>query len=201
MTGGRRAAPEPDAFTRLTGWLDSAVRLGVSGIALGPVFESATHGYDTVDHYRIDSRLGSVEGFERFVSEAHRRGLRVLLDGVFNHVGRNFSPGDPSWLTGGAFEGHSSLPELDHANPAVARYVAGVMDHWLGRGADGWRLDAAYAVDPAFWTRVLPGVRAAHPGAWFVGEVIHGDYAGYVASSGLDSVTQYELWKAFWRSL
>lgn len=201
VTGHERAAREPDAFARLTGWLDYAVRLGVSGIALGPIFESGTHGYDTVDHYRIDTRLGSVEGFERLVSEAHRRGLRVLLDGVFNHVGRDFSAGDSSWLTGRVFEGHSSLPELDHSNPAVADYVAGVMDHWLGRGAGGWRLDAAYAVDPAFWSRVLPAVRAAHPASWFVGEVIHGDYADYVARSGLDSVTQYELWKAVWSSL
>ena len=75
------------------------------------------------------------------------------------------------------------------------------MEHWLERGVDGWRLDAAYAVPASFWAAVLPRVRARFADAWFVGEMIHGDYAGYVAESGLDSVTQYELWKATWSSL
>lgn len=149
----------------------------------------------------MDSRLGSVDDFDRFVAEAKRRGLRVLLDGVFNHAGPLFSAGDSSWWSGRAFEGHSTLREFDHANPAVAAYVSEVMGYWLGRGIDGWRLDAAYAVDPGFWAGVLPGVRDSYPDAWFVGEVIHGDYAGYVARSDLDSVTQYELWKAIWSSL
>jgi cyclomaltodextrinase len=75
------------------------------------------------------------------------------------------------------------------------------MTHWLERGADGWRMDAAYAVPPAFWRRVLPGVRERFPEVYVVGEVIHGDYAGYVRDSTIDSVTQYELWKAIWSSL
>lgn len=200
-TGQRRTPAEPNAFDRLGRWLDYAVRLGVSGLLLGPIFESGTHGYDTVDHLRIDSRLGTVEDFDRFVGEARSRGMRVVLDGVFNHVGRHFSHGDAAWLNGKSFEGHSGLAELDHRHPDVAAYVGDVLSHWLGRGADGWRLDAAYAVDPGFWADVLPAVRHAHPGAWFVGEVIHGDYGAYVERSGLDSVTQYELWKAIWSSL
>jgi cyclomaltodextrinase / maltogenic alpha-amylase / neopullulanase len=83
----------------------------------------------------------------------------------------------------------------------VADHVAAVLTHWLRRGAAGWRLDAAYAVPPAFWQRVLPPARAEHPDAWFVGGVIHCDYPAYVAASGLDSLTQYELWKAIWSSL
>ena len=75
------------------------------------------------------------------------------------------------------------------------------MNYWLDRGAAGWRLDAAYAVPPGFWAKVLPRVRESHPDAWFLGEMIHGDYAAYAADSGLDSVTQYELWKAIWSSL
>jgi glycosidase len=75
------------------------------------------------------------------------------------------------------------------------------MLHWLRRGADGWRLDAAYAVPPSFWAAVLPAVREEFPEAWFVGEMIHGDYIDYVRASGLDSVTEYELWKAIWSSL
>jgi cyclomaltodextrinase / maltogenic alpha-amylase / neopullulanase len=83
----------------------------------------------------------------------------------------------------------------------VQDHVVEVMQHWLGRGADGWRLDAAYAVPPEFWAAVLPPVRERFPEAWFVGEMIHGSYSDYVARSGLDSVTQYELWKAIWSSL
>jgi len=110
-----------------------------------------------------------------------------------------WQPGtEPGYAT---FEGHPGLVALNHDSPAVASYVAGVMSHWLRAGADGWRLDAAYAVPASFWARVLPRVRAAHPGAYFVGEVIHGDYAAIVEEAGLDSVTQYELWKAIWSSL
>jgi cyclomaltodextrinase len=75
------------------------------------------------------------------------------------------------------------------------------MTYWCDRGVDAWRLDAAYAVPPAFWREVLPRVREQHPDVWVVGEVLHGDYARYVAESGIDSVTQYELWKAVWSSL
>jgi cyclomaltodextrinase len=75
------------------------------------------------------------------------------------------------------------------------------MGHWLERGADGWRLDAAYAVPPGFWADVLPRVRRAHPGAYLVGEVIHGDYGAFVRETGMHAVTQYELWKAIWSSL
>src|ERR1700704_5553567 len=75
------------------------------------------------------------------------------------------------------------------------------MSHWLARGADGWRLDAASCVPRLFWKGVLSAVRAAHPDAYIFGEVIHGDYAGFVRETGVDGVTQYELWKAIWSSL
>ena len=207
--------PEEHRLGRLVDWLDHAVELGTSGIALGPVFASRTHGYDTTDHYRIDPRLGDDTDFDTLIAEAHQRGLRVLLDGVFNHVGTDFAryraalDGDDEaagWFRGRpgrfhTFEGHGELITLNHRSPAVVDYVVDVMNHWLHRGADGWRLDAAYAVPESFWATVLPRVREHHPEAWFVAEVIHGDYVGFVDGSGVDAVTQYELWKAVWSSL
>ncbi|HKM74516.1 MAG TPA: alpha-amylase family glycosyl hydrolase, partial [Stellaceae bacterium] len=224
-----KARSEPGVvhrLDRLRAWLDYAVELGVSGLALGPVFASSTHGYDTIDHFRIDPRLGDESDFDALLHAAHARGLRVLLDGVFNHVGHAFpafqqvlarGPLAPrgswfrlSWQLGSqaesepdyvAFEGHRQLVALNHDEPAVADYVTQVMSHWLSRGADGWRLDAAYAVPPRFWSTVLPRVRAVHPDAYIFGEVIHGDYAAIVRKSGLDAITQYELWKAIWSAL
>jgi cyclomaltodextrinase len=199
-------------LAQLPGWLDYAVQLGVSGIALGPVFASGSHGYDTIDHLRIDPRLGDDEDFNAFVQAAHGRGLRVLLDGVFNHVGEDFAATQADWiLTKGVddtgapkpvtFEGHDSLLTLDHDNPEVVDYVVRVMRHWLERGVDGWRLDAAYAIPRDFISAVLQQVRASHPHAYIVGEVIHGDYAAIVRDTGMDTVTQYELWKAIWSGL
>jgi glycosidase len=198
---------------RIIEWLDHALELGASGVALGPVFASKTHGYDTTDHYSIDPRLGDDGDFDELLAEAHRRGLRVLLDGVFNHVGTEFpryreavAGGDSSWFrpTGSdfeTFEGHGELIALNHDNSEVIDHTVEVMKHWLRRGADGWRLDAAYAVPDRFWAQVLPRVREEFSDAWFVGEVIHGDYSAHVHEAGFDSVTQYELWKAIWSSL
>lgn len=198
---------------RLESWLDYAADLGVSGLNLGPVFASQSHGYDTVDHYRIDPRLGGDDDFDQLVAASHAHGLRVMLDGVFNHVGDGHPlviaarTGDQSaagmLADGGwrSFEGHGSLVTLNHSEPRVAEFVGDIMLHWLRRGVDGWRLDAAYAIPPVFWRGVVPRVRAEFPDAYLVGEMIHGDYARYVAESGLDSMTQYELWKGIWSAI
>ena len=206
--------PAEHRLRRLVGWFDHAIALGASGIALGPIFASRTHGYDTSDHYRIDPRLGDDADFDYLVAEGHRRGLRILLDGVFNHVGVDFpryreaSRSDEAarWFRGRpgrfhTFEGHSELITLNHDNPEVVAYTVDVMAHWLRRGADGWRLDAAYTVPQEFWAATLPKVRELYPDAWFVGELIHGDYAAVVDAARFDSATQYELWKAIWSSL
>lgn len=199
---------------RIEAWLDHVIELGLNGLALGPVFESSTHGYDTLDHFRIDPRLGDDADFDALVAAAHERGIRVTLDGVFNHVGREH-PAFAAALAGGherglfrldggeaaVFEGHDGLVALDHDSPATADLVERVMAHWLDRGVDGWRLDAAYAVPTAFWARVLPRVRERHPEAWFVGEVIHGNYAEIVRESTIDTVTQYELWQGIWHAI
>ncbi len=214
------AQAEPEVvhrLPRLQNWLDYLIELGASGLALGPIFASTSHGYDTIDFYRIDPRLGDEQDFEHLVEQAHSRGIKVLLDGVFNHVGRDFPqfqeamshPGGPAdeWFhlyPGGEyehFEGHRDLVTLNHGSPAVADMVVDVMCHWLALGADGWRLDATYTIPADFWARVLPRVRERFPDAYIVGEMIHGDYSAYVHEAGLDSVTQYELWKAIWSSL
>jgi cyclomaltodextrinase len=206
--------PSQHRLRRLVDWFDHAIALGASGIALGPIFASRTHGYDTTDHYCIDPRLGDDADFDYLVAEAHRRGLRILLDGVFNHVGVDFpryreAPNDEAsarWFRGSpgrfhTFEGHAELITLNHDSREVIDYTVDVLAHWLRRGADGWRLDAAYVVPQQFWAATLPRVRERFPDAWFVGELIHGDYAAVVEASQFDSATQYELWKAIWSSL
>ncbi|MFE4229215.1 alpha-amylase family glycosyl hydrolase [Arthrobacter sp. NPDC056886] len=219
--------PTVHRLPQLHAWLDYALELGASGLALGPVFTSESHGYDTTDYFRIDPRLGDDRDFDELIRQAHARGLKVLLDGVFNHAGRGFGPfqgvlaegpaaptapwfrltwPQTGWTPGTVpgyedFEGHHHLVALNHDEPEVAGFVAEVMKHWLGRGADGWRLDAAYAVPPAFWKAVLADVRREYPQAYFVGEYIHGDYPREAGAGTLDSVTQYELWKAIWSSL
>jgi glycosidase len=227
---GAPGAGDPDAepthrLPALASWLDHLVGLGANGLALGPVFAAHSHGYDTVDHYRVDPRLGTEDDLVGLVEACHARGVRVQLDGVFNHVGRGFgrfrevleqgasappaawfridpaATGEPDGFGYADFEGHHDLVALNHDEPAVADHVADVMTYWCDRGVDAWRLDAAYAVPAGFWAPVLDRVRDKHPGTWVVGEMIHGDYAGYVADAGLDSVTQYELWKAIWSSL
>lgn len=204
---------------RIINWLDYMRELGCDGLLLNPIFDSTSHGYDTVDHFHIDPRLGDDATFDRLVEACHTRGIHLMLDGVFNHVGiahpwfqqalaghgheglfritRN-NDGATDYST---FEGHRDLPELDHNAPAALRYVVDVMRYWSSRGVDAWRLDAAYAVPAEFWRQVITEVRGEFPDLWVMGEMIHGDYSAFVARSGVNSVTQYELWKAIWSSL
>ncbi|WP_172120969.1 alpha-amylase family glycosyl hydrolase [Actinomyces faecalis] len=222
-----RAASE-HRLLHLVPWLDHLIELGANVLLLGPVFHAMSHGYDTVDYYRVDPRLGTNEDLTHLIDEAHARGVKVVLDGVFNHTGiahpgftslpqagpdspqargyRLTWPDEP-WTPGtppsdyARFEGQDWLPELNHDCPEVAQMTGDVMEHWCEAGADGWRLDAAYAVPPSFWTRVLPRLRSRFPEVYVFGEVIHGDYSQIVTDSGMDSVTQYELWQAAWHAL
>ncbi len=210
-------------------WLDHVIELGLNGLALGPVFASATHGYDTTDFFAVDPRLGDLDDVRDLLAACRERGIRVLFDGVFNHVG-DTHPAFVAALAGGpgtaeaelfhlrwgqsasdgsgsdgpdydCFEGHGQLATLNHGSERVRELVTDVMRHWLDEGIDGWRLDAAYAVPTDFWAAVLPRVRESHPDCYLMGEVIHGDYPEFVTESGVDAVTQYELWKAIWSSL
>lgn len=204
---------------RITAWLDHMVALGCNGLLLGPIFASATHGYDTLDYFRIDPRLGDEADFDALITACHTRGIRVMLDGVFNHLGEDHpsfkqalsNPDAPengwfhidrshypaSWQD---FEGSKNLVRLNHDSPEVAQLISDVMRHWLARGIDAWRLDAAYAVEPQFWRRVIPAVQQDYPEALFMGEVIHADL-DTLADYPLDSITGYELWKATWSSI
>jgi len=221
---GESGPPTPGEhrLARLQPWLEYVKRHGATGIALGPIFKSETHGYDTLDHFKIDPRLGEESDFDELVAQAHRLGLKIQLDGVFNQVSRNhpralvaladgprsaamewFKPWENS--SGSAELTYSDPSEtmvlLNHNSRAVQDYAVEVMRYWLDRGVDSFRLDAAYKIPTSFWAKVLPRVRETHPDAYFVAEVVNGDYAGFVRASTVDSVTQYEMWKAIWSSL
>ena len=209
---------------QLVEWLDYLTELGVTALLLGPIFESETHGYDVVDPYHIDRRLGTEEDLIRLIDECHRRSLRLALDGVFHHVGRGHEHfqdvvargSKSSWKNwfeidfgkpGGdgfayaTFEGHEQLVKLNHANPLVLDWAVDVARYWVDRGVDGFRLDAAYALPPPFVAAFADRVRELGPEVFFVGEVIRGDYVRTVREMHLSTVTQYELWKGIWSSL
>jgi glycosidase len=223
FVGGEfRASELPDGrvehrLGRLTVWLDYLLELGADGLMLAPVFASTSHGYDTLDYFRLDPRLGDLDDFDDLVRAARERRIRVCLDGVFNHVSQDheivrkaLADGPDSeagqWVTWDngytiGFEGNLDLVELNFAHPPVVDYIVDVMNFWLDRGVDGWRLDAAFAPGGAAWRPIIDRVKAKHPEAWLVAELIRGGYPEFVAESGVDSVTQYELWKAVWSSL
>ena len=206
---------------RIVEILDHVVALGCAGLLLTPVATSSTHGYDTVDPLRLDPRLGDDADFDGLVAACRERDVRLVLDGVLHHVGRAFPPfadvlthgrssafvdwfrldfdaEGPDGFAYRDFEGHHELVALNHHDPAVLEWAVEACRHWLDRGADGWRFDVAYAIPPAFFHELTSKLRESHPDAFLFGEMIHGDYAGFVDASGLHGVTQYELHKACW---
>ena len=166
--------PLTHSIKQVENWLDYLINMGANCLQLGPIFHAETHGYDTIDYFTVDPRLGTEDDVVH------------LID-----VCRDF----------GTFERHEGLVELNHSDQRVVDLVVEVMLYWMRRGVAGWRLDAAYQVPAEFWTQVVARVREEFPDAWFVGEIIHGDYAAYVRESDINSVTQYELWKAIWSSI
>lgn len=203
--------------------LDYLTDLGVNALYLNPIFEGASnHRYNTTDYYRIDPRLGSLEDYDSLVTAAHRRGMRIVLDGVFNHCGRGFfafydvmergphsaykdwfhvrrfpldayGPGKAE-----AYQGWwdvKSLPKFNTSHPDTRRYLLGVARHWIERGADGWRLDVPNEIDDdSFWAELRHEVKEANPEAYLVGEIWEAD-ARWVGENHFDGLMLYPLRK------
>ena len=213
---------------RVSLWLDAIQELGCDAIYFGPLFQSFRHGYDTSDYYQVDSRLGTNEDFAKLSEEIHHRGMRIVLDGVFNHVGRGFwafrdlqQNGQRSnyrdWFVavdfsrsspkGDAFdyatwEGHYSLPKLNLHHLDVRQHLFDAVKMWMREfNIDGLRLDAADCVEPFFWKELRSVTKAENQDFWLMGEIIHGDYRGWANDEMFDSVTNYTAYKGLWSSL
>jgi cyclomaltodextrinase len=197
--------------------LDHLERLGANAIYLTPIFESdRSHRYDTADYYRIDHRLGDLAAFERFLAAAHARGIRVVLDAVFNHCGeghwafrhvRAHGAASPyvDWFRIDAFpvvrdpepnyatcSGCKYLPQFNHANEEVREYLFGVADYWTRLGIDGWRLDVPFFVRFDFWQEFRRRVKAVNPDLYIVAEVWE-PAPEWVQGDTADGVMNYPL--------
>ena len=208
-------------------WLDHIQSLGANALYLGPVFESTSHGYDTANYFEVDRRLGTHEDLAELSAELHRRGMKLVLDAVFNHVGRDFwafqdllinrqnSP-YKDWFCNVNFEqtnafndpfcydcwqGYQSLVELNLAHPAVREHLFAAVRSWKERYLiDGLRLDAADALDLDFLQALRTFSNDLDPNLWLMGEVIHGDYRHWANPQALHATTNYELYKSLWSS-
>jgi cyclomaltodextrinase / maltogenic alpha-amylase / neopullulanase len=232
---GLCGAPEKNDFSSapierldaLHPWLDHIRGLGANAVYIGPLFESGSHGYDTADYFTVDRRLGTNGGFRRLCDGMRERGLRIVLDAVFNHVGRDHwafrdvrengerspyagwfhslkfggrSPlGDPFTYEG--WSGHHSLVKLNLSNPEVRAHLFQAVDAWVREfGIDGLRLDAADVMDEAFLRELAAHCRALRPDFWLMGEMVHGDYRRLANPGALDSATNYECYKGLYSS-
>ena len=208
-------------------WVDHLAALGCSALYIGPLFESAGHGYETTDYRRLDSRLGTNEDLKDFVAYCHGKGVRVILDAVFNHTGRDFfafrdllekreaSPfrdwyrnvnfhADNGYHDGLSYEtwgGYELLAKLNLQNPAVVQYHLDTVRFWVETfDVDGLRLDAADVLDFGFMQALRRLADTVKPEFWLMGDVIHGEYARWVNDQTLHSVTNYRLHKALYSS-
>lgn len=201
--------------------LDYLQDLGINAIYLNPIFLSpSTHRYNTVDYFRIDPKLGTLDDFRRLLKKAHQRGMRIVLDGVFNHCGRGFfafndllengrnSPyldwfhirGFPlnAYNRGKATRyeawwGFKSLPKFNTNNPSVRRYLLEVARYWVEEGIDGWRLDVPNEIDDdQFWSEFRQIVKSANPNVYLVGEIWDLN-ARWVNETHFDGVMHYPL--------
>ena len=194
--------------------------LGCNAVYFGPVFESSAHGYDTADYTKIDRRLGTNEDFKKVCDALHENGIRVVLDGVFNHVGRDFwafrdvrenklgsakkdwfhvregndGYNDGFWYEG--WEGNYDLVKLNLKNDEVVNYLFDCVKYWIEYfEIDGIRLDVAYCLDPDFMHRLRGFTDSLKNDFFLVGETVHGDYNRLVNDGMLHSATNYECYK------
>ena len=207
-------------------WIPHMKKLGINAIYFSPVFESDTHGYNTRDYKKIDVRIGTNEDFKEVCEKLHESGIRVVLDGVFNHVGRGFyqfqdvlknrenSPylnwfhinlggnsnyNDGLWYEG--WEGNYDLVKLNLQNGEVVNHILDAVQYWINEfDIDGLRLDVAYCLDENF-VRTLRSFTTERKADFFLlGEMLHGDYNRLMNDSMLHSATNYECYKGLYSS-
>ena len=229
---GLLGAPEKNSYTEPVGrlndllpWIGHMKVIGCNALYIGPLFESGSHGYDTTDYRKVDSRLGTNEDLKNFVAQCHSQGIRVILDGVLNHVGRDFfafqdlkrnrenSPyrdwfcnvnfwGNNEYNDGFSYDnwgGYNLLVKLNQRNWDVQNYLCDSIRMWVSEfDIDGLRLDAADVLDFGFIQTLRQLANEVKPEFWLMGEVIHGDYTRWVNDSMLHSVTDYNLYKALY---
>ena len=207
-------------------WVEHIVNLGCNAVYFSPLFESDSHGYDTRDFRCIDCRLGTNDDFANVCRKLHNAGIRVVLDGVFNHVGRGFwafedvrqkkwdSPykdwfhlsfdgnsayNDGFWYEG--WEGHYELVKLNLRNPVVVQHLFDCIRGWVEEfDIDGLRLDVAYLLDRDFLRQLRSFTQQLKPDFVLIGEVLHGDYSQIVNDQMLHSCTNYECYKGLYSS-
>ena len=207
-------------------WIPHLQKLHIGAIYFSPVFESDNHGYDTRDFRKLDCRLGSNQDFKEVCDALHQAGIRVVLDGVFNHVGRGFwafqdvlhsresSPyrdwfhinfggnngyNDGLWYEG--WEGHYELVKLNLRNPAVVDHLLDCIRGWVEEfGIDGLRLDVAYCLELELLRRLRSFCDGLKPEFFLLGEMLHGDYNQRMNDQMLHSVTNYECYKGLYSS-
>ena len=229
---GMTGAPRTNTFeagehrlNKLLDWLPHIKEIGCDAIYIGPLFESVAHGYETADYKKLDSRLGDNNDLINFVKACHESGIKVIVDGVFNHVGREFfafkdlkehreNSAYRDWFKNihfdwnndyndglyyDSWDGHGTLVNLNHQNPAVREYFLDVARFWISEfDIDGIRLDAADVLDFTFMRELRSVTDSCKQDFWLLGEVIHGDYTRWVNNEMLHSVTNYWLHKALY---
>ena len=228
MTGAPRRNESEETvhrFQDLMKWLPHIKDLGCTAIYIGPLFESTSHGYDTKDYRMVDRRLGDNQDFKGFVEKAHEMDIRVVVDGVFNHTGREFLAFQDiqknreqssycSWYKGINFGWNSpyndgfgyeawrncfELVNLNLREPKVREYLLDVIGFWIDEfDIDGIRLDCADCLEFSFMEEMRRFTNEKKADFWLMGEVIHGDYSRWVNGETLHSVTNYALHKALY---
>lgn len=202
-------------------WIPHIGKLGANAVYFSPVFESDTHGYNTRDYKKIDCRLGTNEDFVKVCEELHKADIRVVLDGVFNHVGRGFwafqdvlqnrensryrdwfhidfggnsGYNDGLWYEG--WEGNYDLVKLNLHNEEVVQHIFDAVKYWVETfDIDGLRLDVAYCLDQGFLKRLRQFTGSLKEDFYLVGETLHGDYKQWMNDEMCHSVTNYECYK------